>query len=228
MTGDVVFLPDCVALPPLLIRELFGLTPLTWTTEKGVSLSSETVAVELEGVRYFLPVLRNDYLSPRLFLDSANLPGLTGSLYSRFSDQDLTFLGPAGTVKRRGASFSVTPMIWSPSKESEDIKECVAEVTLKTRNQTLIFHSAPVIIASHDRLSLILPEKWKSVTGIPEEITLDFNRILNDDSILTFSRIITENDVRVAKRKNQTIRLESFTRLTPAARDLGKDLKIFR
>lgn len=228
MTADVIFLPDCAALPPLLIRELFGQNPLNWNSETGLFLSEQKIAVDFDGFRYFLPVLKNDYLSPKLFLDLHLLQIPSNSLYSRLDGPELTFSGPSASVKRNCSPFSVSPMIWANRNDLVDDREQTAEVTLKNSKQTLVFHSIPVITASHDRMSVILPQKWNSIIGMPEDISVDFTPIVTDDSVLAFDRIITENDVRVAKRKNQTIRLDKNTRLTPAAKELGKDLNIFR
>lgn len=228
MTSDVVFLPDCLAIPPLLIKNLFGTPKLNWAEESGLFLSTERVAVELDGVRYLLPVLQNDYLTPRLFLDSARFKEPSGSLYFRNEEQDLLFSGPEGIFKRRGSVISIKPMVWSPEHDRTETEGLVAAATVTTRKQTLIFNDLPVIIASHSRLSLILPEKWKGITEPPEKVSLELSKGIANDPFLTFDRIITENDIRVARRKNQLISLGNSPRLTPAARDLGNNLKIFR
>lgn len=226
MTADVIYLQNCAALPLLLIKELFGTSQLTWNSDTGVELSIEKVSVEVNGNRYYLPILKNDYLSPKLFLNLNDLPEITQSLYTRFESEPFLIGGPAETVSRNCELFKISPVVWVSGNEKS--LEGSGTVTLKIPVSTHIFHSILFVKASHKRLSLILPESWISFTGKNPEVLIDIQSAPTEKDTLTFNRIITENDVRVAKRKNQTIRLNESSRLTPAARDLGKDLKIFR
>ncbi|MBN8706149.1 MAG: hypothetical protein J0L62_09755 [Bacteroidetes bacterium] len=226
MTADVVYLQECAALPLLLIKEVFGTSQLTWSSEAGVELSTEKVSVEVNGNRYYLPVLKNDYSSPKLLLNLNDRPEMTQSLYSRSDGEQILIGGPSGNVTRNCELYRISPVVWVSGNEKSS--DCQGTITLKTHASSHIFNFIPCIKASHNRSSLILPENWISFTGKNPEVLIETQSIPSENNALTFNRIITENDVRVAKRKNQTIRLNESSRLTPAARDLGKDLKIFR
>ena len=78
------------------------------------------------------------------------------------------------------------------------------------------------LLRSGDRVELYLPQDDESISTAATEAEAETEKSAPKKS----PSIITENDIRVAWRKKEKIRLEEGQMITPAAKDLGKALGV--
>jgi hypothetical protein len=200
-------------LPPEAVEELFGAGYRLRGPER-------VEIVQLGRVRATVAVGAGTAL--RLVLDALDREGMT--------DAPVRLAGPKGAVTAP-APEAVAPRLGLPAGLrsawglAEGASVSVRIGPLALTGVTVADGDAPgvwvdravVLAAGSPGTARWLPEGMIPEPGSEEP---------GDDAAPPFPRVVTENDVRRARMRRETIRLVPGQKITPAARALGRELKV--
>lgn len=217
--GTVDFLKPCLALSPLDRQTIFGKSyQFRWVAPHGkLSYSEEKVNLTIGPETFSLCLL--------------NIPVIKSHVFLPFppSDNDITdslvacgISGPESTIERQLVISAIRPMLWTASA-----KGSAYQIKLSHSKLSITFHQLKEKQMSVNGIWIILPESFASIFDATISVDLQAEIPIQNEQLLTFSRIITESDIRNAQMNKKKIRLTSTSRLTPSARELGKSFQIF-